>query len=414
PRLHEKKREQALSKLGLEGGVPSAGGLPGISLGSSGHPADGTALGSPARPCAQRGAGGAPPNGEGAARPRALPGTPAAPLSHRPPGLRGASRPASVPRGPAVREPEPAPLRRTEPPLFAPPLAPTGSLCEAAAPAVEPRRAGGTGHRYGEEPHPGADGADDALRGPAADGRRGGLRRPTGLLESQRNYLPSFVQSLLSSVDLRDRQGCTMVVGSDGRYLSKTAIEIVVQMAAANGHLTEEKPEGLVNEASRQVALADLVIVNKTDLVSREELNKVRTTVRSINGLVEILETQRSRVDLSNVLDLHAFDSLSGISLQKKLESMKTTDAHLDKDIVTVTLEVLGNIKEENLNLFIQNLLWEKNVKDRTGCTMDVIRLKHLTEEKPEGLVNEHLGMDIKTTFLIIVSDCTVRKIIQN
>ncbi|XP_053788608.1 phosphoglucomutase-like protein 5 isoform X1 [Vidua macroura] len=63
----------------------------------------------------------------------------------------------------------------------------------------------------------------------------GGLRRPTALFESQRNYLPNFVQSLLSSVDLRDRQGCTMVVGSDGRYFSKTAIEIVVQMAAANG-----------------------------------------------------------------------------------------------------------------------------------------------------------------------------------
>ncbi|KAM9508265.1 phosphoglucomutase-like protein 5 [Guaruba guarouba] len=63
----------------------------------------------------------------------------------------------------------------------------------------------------------------------------GGLRRPTALFESQRNYLPNFVQSLLSSIDLRDRQGCTMVVGSDGRYFSKTAIEIVVQMAAANG-----------------------------------------------------------------------------------------------------------------------------------------------------------------------------------
>ncbi|XP_057262088.1 phosphoglucomutase-like protein 5 [Pezoporus wallicus] len=63
----------------------------------------------------------------------------------------------------------------------------------------------------------------------------GGLRRPTALFESQRNYLPNFVQSLLSSVDLRDRQGCTMVVGSDGRYFSRTAIEIVVQMAAANG-----------------------------------------------------------------------------------------------------------------------------------------------------------------------------------
>ncbi|KAM8792917.1 phosphoglucomutase-like protein 5 [Eudromia elegans] len=63
----------------------------------------------------------------------------------------------------------------------------------------------------------------------------GGLRRPTAFFESQRNYLPNFVQSLLSSVDLRDRQGCTMVVGSDGRYFSKAAIEVIVQMAAANG-----------------------------------------------------------------------------------------------------------------------------------------------------------------------------------
>ncbi|XP_063653644.1 phosphoglucomutase-like protein 5 [Pan troglodytes] len=63
----------------------------------------------------------------------------------------------------------------------------------------------------------------------------GGLRRPTGLFEGQRNYLPNFIQSVLSSIDLRDRRGCTTVVGSDGRYFSRTAIEIVVQMAAANG-----------------------------------------------------------------------------------------------------------------------------------------------------------------------------------
>ncbi|NXD17221.1 CBWD1 protein, partial [Nothocercus nigrocapillus] len=143
-------------------------------------------------------------------------------------------------------------------------------------------------------------------------------------------------------------------------------------------HLTEEKPEGLINEASRQVALADLIIINKTDLVSGEELDKIRTSVRSINGLVKIIETQRSRVDLSNVLDLHAFDSLSGVSLQKKLHHVKTTHAHLDKGIITVTFEVPGNIVEENLNLFIQNLLWEKNMKDKTGSTMDVIRLKGL------------------------------------
>ncbi|XP_027490695.1 COBW domain-containing protein 1-like isoform X2 [Corapipo altera] len=178
--------------------------------------------------------------------------------------------------------------------------------------------------------------------------------------------------------NLMQRRGKFDYILLETTGLADPGILCVVDAKHGFQHLTEEKPEGLVNEASRQVALADLIIINKTDLVSEEELNKVRTSVRSMNGLVKILETQRSRVDLSNVLDLHAFDSLSGISLQKKLENVKTTHAHLDKAITTVTFEVPGNIKEENLNLFIQNLLWEKNVKDKTGRTMDVIRLKGL------------------------------------
>ncbi|XP_050768633.1 COBW domain-containing protein 1-like isoform X3 [Gymnogyps californianus] len=178
--------------------------------------------------------------------------------------------------------------------------------------------------------------------------------------------------------NLMQRRGKFDYILLETTGLADPGIVSVVDAKHGLQHLTEEKPEGLVNEAARQVALADLVIINKTDLVSGEELNKVRTSVRSINGLVKILETQRSRVDLSNVLDLHAFDSLSGISLQKKLEYVKTTHAHLDKGIITVTFEVPGNIKEENLNLFIQNLLWEKNLKDKTGRPMDVIRLKGL------------------------------------
>ncbi|XP_001924427.4 COBW domain-containing protein 2 isoform X1 [Sus scrofa] len=154
-------------------------------------------------------------------------------------------------------------------------------------------------------------------------------------------------------------------------------------------HLAEEKPDGLINEASRQVALADIIIINKTDLVSEEDLNKLRTTIRSINGLGKILETQRSRVDLSNVLDLHAFDSLSGISLQKKLQHMSTTQPHADQSIVTVTFEVPGNAKEESLNVYIQNLIWEKNVSNRDGNCMEVIRLKGLISirDKPQQVI---------------------------
>uniref|UniRef100_A0A8C9J0S2 CobW C-terminal domain-containing protein n=1 Tax=Piliocolobus tephrosceles TaxID=591936 RepID=A0A8C9J0S2_9PRIM len=95
------------------------------------------------------------------------------------------------------------------------------------------------------------------------------------------------------------------------------------------------------------------------------------------------------RVDLSNVLDLHAFDSLSGISLQKKLQHVPGTQPHLDQSIVTITFEVPGNAKEEHLNIFIQNLLWEKNVRNKDNHCMEVIRLKGLVsiKDKPQQVI---------------------------
>ncbi|XP_003273898.1 COBW domain-containing protein 3 isoform X2 [Nomascus leucogenys] len=167
--------------------------------------------------------------------------------------------------------------------------------------------------------------------------------------------------------------------------LADPGIITIVDSKYGLKHLTEEKPDGLINEATRQVALADIILINKTDLVPEEDVKKLRTTIRSINGLGQILETQRSRVHLSNVLDLHAFDSLSGISLQKKLQHVPGTQPHLDQSIVTITFEVPGNAKEEQLNIFIQNLLWEKNVRNKDSHCMEVIRLKGLVSIKDKS-----------------------------
>ncbi|XP_025214435.1 COBW domain-containing protein 3 isoform X3 [Theropithecus gelada] len=171
--------------------------------------------------------------------------------------------------------------------------------------------------------------------------------------------------------------------------LADPGIITIVDSKYGLKHLTEEKPDGLINEATRQVALADIILINKTDLVPEEDVKKLRMTIRSINGLGQILETQRSRVDLSNVLDLHAFDSLSGISLQKKLQHVPGTQPHLDQSIVTITFEVPGNAKEEHLNIFIQNLLWEKNVRNKDNHCMEVIRLKGLVsiKDKPQQVI---------------------------
>ncbi|KAJ3594921.1 hypothetical protein NHX12_004226 [Muraenolepis orangiensis] len=54
----------------------------------------------------------------------------------------------------------------------------------------------------------------------------GGLRRRVGVFQGRRHYLHNFLQSVFSCIDLRDRQGCTVVVGGDGRFFNRTAMEV--------------------------------------------------------------------------------------------------------------------------------------------------------------------------------------------
>ena len=44
--------------------------------------------------------------------------------------------------------------------------------------------------------------------------------------------------------------------------------------------LDEVKPDGALNEALRQVGLADVILVNKIDLVSKEQLSAIKQRIR--------------------------------------------------------------------------------------------------------------------------------------
>ncbi|KAI1637135.1 putative cobalamin synthesis protein [Biscogniauxia mediterranea] len=56
-----------------------------------------------------------------------------------------------------------------------------------------------------------------------------------------------------------------------------------------------------------QVEFADVVIVNKCDLVSKEEANRVRGVVKKLNPDARILTTVHSRLDLDSILDTRLF-----------------------------------------------------------------------------------------------------------
>ena len=69
-------------------------------------------------------------------------------------------------------------------------------------------------------------------------------------------------------------------------------------------HLDTQMPTGVVNEAIAQVAFADRLLLNKTDLVSEEELARVHARLRSINQFAPVLHCTHSDVSVDQA-DTH-------------------------------------------------------------------------------------------------------------
>ena len=61
-------------------------------------------------------------------------------------------------------------------------------------------------------------------------------------------------------------------------------------------------------EAKNQIAFADVILLNKTDLVSPQELGDIEQRVRAINRYARLHRTERCSVPLAEVLDRNAFD----------------------------------------------------------------------------------------------------------
>ncbi|KAI0376865.1 putative cobalamin synthesis protein [Hypomontagnella monticulosa] len=56
-----------------------------------------------------------------------------------------------------------------------------------------------------------------------------------------------------------------------------------------------------------QVEFADVVIVNKCDLVSKEEVNRIKGVVKKLNPSAKVVSTTKSRLDLTEILDTRLF-----------------------------------------------------------------------------------------------------------
>jgi G3E family GTPase len=85
----------------------------------------------------------------------------------------------------------------------------------------------------------------------------------------------------------------------------KTRLDAVVAVADAKWLKDRLKD---APEAKNQIAFADVILINKTDLVSAAELDDVEAHIRGINRYATVHKTERAQVPLHEVLSRNAFD----------------------------------------------------------------------------------------------------------
>eukprot|EP00037_Helgoeca_nana_P002273 m.32852 g.32852 ORF g.32852 m.32852 type:complete len:422 (+) comp12474_c0_seq2:51-1316(+) len=182
----------------------------------------------------------------------------------------------------------------------------------------------------------------------------------------------SFDYILLETTGLADPVPIAGMFWLDDELGSQIALDGIVTMVDAKNFLRqvgEVKAGGAVNEAVQQIASADRIIVNKTDLVEPDELATVIATVRAINGEAPLVQTVRADVDLGFVLNIGAF-TMSDETI-RSLQDPDRPHSHIDTTVRTATFEVPGTVERGPFEAWLGDILWEHDLPRDQGESSD-------------------------------------------
>ncbi len=182
---------------------------------------------------------------------------------------------------------------------------------------------------------------------------RGDLIRIVGGLMKRRDRFDGII---IETTGLADPGPVAQTFFVDEGVKAKTRLDAIVTVVDAK-HLPARLADS--HEAADQIAFADVIILNKTDLVTPEELQAVEDQIRAINRFAVIHRTQRSAVPIEQVLNQGAFDLQRILAFQPAFLSGEDDHAHND-DVASMSFEVEQPIDPEKFNAWIGGLLQEK------------------------------------------------------
>jgi G3E family GTPase len=155
---------------------------------------------------------------------------------------------------------------------------------------------------------------------------RGDLVR---ILDGLMRQKGKFDAIIVETTGLADPAPVAQTFFMDENVGRKTRLDAVVTVADAKW-LNERLKDA--PEAKNQIAFADVILINKTDLVSADELSEVEARIRGINPYARLHRTERAKIPLEAVLGRNAFDLDRILDLEPAFLESDEPDHHHDHD----------------------------------------------------------------------------------
>jgi G3E family GTPase len=197
---------------------------------------------------------------------------------------------------------------------------------------------------------------------------RGDLIRIIGNLMRRRD---KFDHLVIETTGLADPAPVIQTFFMDEEVQSQSFLDAVVTVVDAK-HIWQHWD---ADEAQEQIAFADVILLNKVDLVDAETIDELERRIRSMNAMTKIYRTRNAEIEMDDLLGVKAFDLNRALEIDPEFLG---EDAHQhDETVGSVAIVESGAISEKRLNDWLGVLLRTKGA--------DIFRMKGILNVKGDN-----------------------------
>jgi G3E family GTPase len=198
---------------------------------------------------------------------------------------------------------------------------------------------------------------------------RGDLIRIIGNLMKRRD---KFDHLVIETTGLADPAPVIQTFFMDEDVQAQTRLDAVVTVVDAKHVWQHWESE----EVQEQIAFADVLLLNKIDLVTEDELNQLEQRIRTMNAIAKIYRTRDAELEMDALLGIGAFDLNQALQIDPDFLS-ETAHQH-DETVGSVAIVESGEVDGDKLNAWLSNLLQTQGA--------DIFRMKGILTIAGEDL----------------------------